>query len=204
MDILIQAVNDTAQNGGSGSGLFAWIPNWLRIAATVLTGGLATYLVKQRVERIKLLRALKSEIRGMNGIETCKDTMNSRDMPSASSADYLKPKEMPPTESIPTLVFEANVDNIGTLKSDEIQKIVQFYTKVLNYKGTISSVRAGEDVPEADQNELWEEIEDLADERNSLFGENWLDDSSTMNSSEADERTSLFRRIWPDDEDSRD
>lgn len=186
MDILIQAANATAQgsssNGGALATLLAWIPNWLPIAATVLTGGLATYMVRQRVERNKLLKALKSEIRGMTGIETCKNTMNSRGKPSASTEDYLKPKEMPPTESIPTLVFEANVGRIGLLKSEEIQKVVQFYTRVLNYKGIISSVRANNDLPEVDQNELWDEIDDLANERNSLFGEDWLGENSTENS----------------------
>ncbi|UTF52787.1 hypothetical protein [Natronosalvus rutilus] len=186
MDLLIQAVNETAgansSNFESLADSIAWIPNWLRIAVTVLSGGLATYLVRQQVERKKLLRALKSEIRGMSGIETCKDTMNARGKPSASTEDYLKPKEMPPTESIPTLVFESNVDNIGLLKPNDIQKIVGFYTKVLNYKGIISSVRSGDSIPEVDQNELWDEIEDLADDRNSLFGEGWLDECSTENS----------------------
>ncbi|WP_152421225.1 hypothetical protein [Natronolimnohabitans innermongolicus] len=189
MDFLIQAANETTQNGGSILGWFSWVPDWLRIAATILTGGLATYIVKQRVERIKLKRALKSEIRGMNGIETCKDTMNSRGKPSASTEDYLKPKEMPPTESIPTLVFESNVNNIGLLKSDDIQKVVQFYTKALNYKGIISSVRADDDIPEVDQNELWDEIEDLANERKSLFGKDWLEDDSVNDYSVDDDAT---------------
>lgn len=175
MSIIAQAANQSVSDGALLSTL-SWIPNWLRIAATVLTGGLITYLVRQLIERRKLKKALKSEIRQMHGINTCKTTMESRKKPSTSSGDYLLAKEVPPPESIPTLVFEKNIGNIGLLKSDEIQNIVEFYTKVLSYKGIISSIRAGEDVPEADQNELWEEIETLARDRETLFDEGWLDD----------------------------
>ncbi|AGB14700.1 hypothetical protein Halru_0046 [Halovivax ruber XH-70] len=38
----------------------------------------------------------------------------------------------------------------------------------------MSSIRAGEDIPDPDQMDLYQSIGDLENRRQSLFGENWI------------------------------
>ncbi|WP_155118224.1 hypothetical protein [Halorubrum sp. T3] len=161
----IQPVTDQPTSG---------FPEWLKIAATVVGSGFGAYILRQWFERVKLRRALKSEIRRMEGLEVCANSMSDRKKPSASVD--IAPKEVPQEGSIPTRVYENNLQRLGLLSPESINKIVEFYSDVLRYKSTISRIRKGEDVPEPDQNALYEDINDVEETRQNLFGKDWLED----------------------------
>jgi hypothetical protein len=61
------------------------------------------------------------------------------------------------------------------LKSDELEKIVRFYTDVLYYKSIMDDIRSGQHVPEPDQNDLYDSISELEERRQALYGDGWLD-----------------------------
>jgi hypothetical protein len=161
----VQPVTDQSTSG---------LPEWLKIAATVVGSGLGAYLLRQWIERVKLKKALKSEIRRMEGLKKCANSMSDREKPSASVD--IAPKEVPQEDSIPTRVYENNLQRLGLLSSGDINKIVEFYSDVLRYKSTISRIRTGEDVPEPDQNALYDNINTVEKKRQNLFGEDWIDD----------------------------
>jgi len=157
-------------SGTSGSSS----PEWFYIAATLFSGGVGAYLVRQLVERIKLTRSLRNEISGMRGLELCSNAMSSRDR--KPSEEPLQPSEIPSPGTIPTQIYESNVARIGLLKSDDMEEIIDFYTEVIYYKSLMEDLRNGNDVPEPDQVEFYDSISDLSNKRKTLFGENWLDD----------------------------
>lgn len=169
----IGTVFNTSENGSTAVSKTG-IPDWLSIAVTLFSGGVGAYLLKQLIERRKLKRGLQSEISYMNGLETCKRSMESRD--HKPSNQELSPNEVPPVGTIPTQIYEQNVGRLGILKSDDIEKIIQFYSQVLYYKAVIADIRGGVEVPDPDQDDLYDSIPDLETKRRNLFGEGWLDD----------------------------
>lgn len=56
------------------------------------------------------------------------------------------------------MIYEENVERLGLLRRKDLKKIVGFYSDVLRYKSIISAVRAGEEIPESDQNDLYDTI----------------------------------------------
>lgn len=151
------------------------VPAWLSIAGTLLSGGIVAYAVRQVWSGHKLKKALKTEIESMKGLENCKNSMNSRRSPPSDNP--LSPSDVPPEGSIPTTIYEANVGQLGLLRRGDLQKIVEFYSDVLRYKSIITAVRSGEDIPEPDQNDLYDSIDSLESRRHSLFGDGWMDSS---------------------------
>lgn len=150
-------------------------PEWLSLAATLLSGGIIAYAVRQFWSGHKLKKALKTEIESMNGLQNCKNSMNSRK--SAPSNKPLTPSDVPPEGSIPTMIYEENVERLGLLRRKDLKKIVGFYSDVLRYKSIISAVRAGEEIPEPDQNDLYDTISKIENRRQSLFGQHWISDN---------------------------
>lgn len=151
------------------------VPAWLSIAGTLLSGGIVAYAVRQVWSGHKLKKALKTEIESMKGLENCKNSMNSRRSPPSDKP--LSPSDVPPEGSIPTTIYEANVGQLGLLRRGDLQKIVEFYSDVLRYKSIITAVRSGEEIPEPDQNDLYDSIGSLESRRHSLFGDGWMDSS---------------------------
>lgn len=147
----------------------------MSVAGTLLSGGLVAYAARQVWSGHKLKKALKTEIESMKGLENCKNSMNSRQSPPSDKP--LSPSDVPPEGSIPTTIYEANVGRLGLLRRGDLQKIVKFYSDVLRYKSTITAVRSGEDIPEPDQDDLYDSIAELESRRQSLFGEEWMDSS---------------------------
>lgn len=115
----------------------------------------------------------------MKGLENCKNSMNSRQ--SAPSDKPLSPSDVPPEGSIPTTIYEANVERLGLLRRSDLQKIVEFYSDVLHYKATITAIRSGEDLPEPDQKDFYNSIASLESRRQSLFGDRWMDSAEDDN-----------------------
>ena len=157
--------------GGTGG---TQLPEWLKIAVTLFSGGVGAYLIRQIVEGHKLKKSLKVEISGMHGLETCKNAMESRDR--KPSNEELGPKEVPSAGSIPTQIYESNVSRLGLIGSDDLENIVEFYSSVLYYKSIMEDIREGKDVPGPDQDDLYESIGDLEEQRQNLFGEGWMND----------------------------
>lgn len=150
------------------------IPPWLPIAATLLSGGLAVYIARQLWERRKLRTALKAEIQSMNGLETCSAALQSRTR--SPSNEPLKPSEVPPSGTIPTMIYESNINRLGLLKSDELADIVEFYSQVLHHKAIIDAIRQDENVPEPDQEDLYDSVTTLEVHRQQLFSDGWMDE----------------------------
>lgn len=109
----------------------------------------------------------------MAGLKTCSGAMASRDR--LPSSEELKPSEIPPIGTIPTVIYESNIGRLGLLKSGELTKLVEFYSKVLHHKAIIDAIRKNEDVPEPDQQDLYKSIQDLEEHRQHLFGDCWMD-----------------------------
>lgn len=159
---------------GQGNGFS--VPEWFQLAVTLFSGGVGAYLVRQFVERIKLKKAIQAEVGGMDGLISCKRALRNREAKPSERA--ITPKEVPSPGTIPTQVYEANIDRIGLLKSEDLGKVVRFYTDVLYYKTIIGDIREGNEVPEPDQNDLYDSIAVLEERRQSLFGDGWLEDDS--------------------------
>jgi len=159
------------------------VPAWISIAATLLGGGILAYAVRQVWSGHKLKKALKAEIQSMKGLKNCKNSMNSRK--SSPSDKPLSPPDVPPAGSIPTTIYESNVDRLGLLCRQDLTDVVGFYSDVLRYKAIITAVRSGEEIPEADQKDLYDSISSLEHRRQSLFGKSWIpeteDDGTTDN-----------------------
>lgn len=151
------------------------IPSWLPVAATLLSGGLAVYVARQLWERHKLRAALKTEIRSMKGLETCSAAMKSRKR--SPSNEPLKPSEVPPSGTIPTMIYESNIGRLGLLKSDNLTDIVEFYSQTLHHKAIIDAIRQDQNVPEPDQEDLYDSITALEQQRQQLFGDAWMEET---------------------------
>lgn len=150
------------------------VPPWISFAATILSGGVIAYIVRQVWTGVKLKRAIKAEVSSMRGLKNCSDSMATRG--SSPSSSDITPSEVPPAGTIPTIIFEANVNRIGVLRWKDLSRLVEFYSDALHYKSIINAIRSGAEVPEADQRDLYNSIGELEDTRQSLFGEGWIED----------------------------
>lgn len=132
---------------------------------------IAAVAIRFLLTRIKLKRAIKSEVYKMNGIERCADAMRERE--NSPTHSELTSKEVPRPESIPTKVYEENIGNVGLLT--DVGDLTSFYTDVIKYKKLIREIRNENDVPQTDQQRLYDNIEEVENKRQKLFGENWIE-----------------------------
>ncbi len=109
----------------------------------------------------------------MNGIKKCADQMDG--ISTDPSSRPLQPDDVPAPNSIPTVVYENNTGQIGLLGSffntKELEEVVEFYSKVMRYKSIIEDVR-NEEVSDADQEDLYDDIEDISLRRNQIIDSN--------------------------------
>lgn len=161
-------------NTSSSKIMISSVPPWISFAATLLSGGVIAYIIRQIWTGIKLKRAIKAEISSMRGLKNCSDSMAARG--SSPSSSDITPSEVPPAGTIPTIIYEANVSRIGVLRWKYLSRVVKFYSDTLHYKSIINAIRSEEEVPEADQRDLYNSIGELEEKRQSLFGKGWLDD----------------------------
>lgn len=96
----------------------------------------------------------------------------------SSSNEPLKPSEVPPSGTIPTIIYESNIGRLGLLKSSELTDIVEFYTQVLHHKAIIDAIRQDQNVPEPDQEDLYDSITTLEHQRQHLFCDDWIDEAN--------------------------
>ncbi|MEZ3144991.1 hypothetical protein [Halobaculum sp. MBLA0143] len=157
---------EAATTGPSGS-----IIDVLTVLATLAAGGIAVY-ARYRLKKYRIEKGIKSEIAQMEGVKRCKSMMEERDR-SPTDTD-LEPSELPPPQSMPTNIYESNTDKIGMMSN--VERVISFYTELLRYKAIIKRVREGEEVPKADQEDLYDRIGSLEDERQGLFGDGWVEE----------------------------
>jgi hypothetical protein len=168
----VQVMNVTA--GSTSSGL----PDSTLIGIAASVGAaLIIYTARQVWERRKLRKALLAEVEQMKGIKKCADRM--REISTDPSSRALQPDDVPAPDSIPTVIYENNAGQVGLLGSffdtEELEKVVKFYSKVLRYRSIIRDVRDGE-ASGADQEDLYDDIREVSNERNQI-----MDSSSFTN-----------------------
>lgn len=158
------AVAVVAQSSSSGSILpdSTVVGVLLSVLSAVLI-----YSVRQVWEKHKLKRALLTEVEQMTGIEACAEHLETVNEPPGRQ---LNPNDMPASGSIPTTVYESSAGKIGLLGSlvrgnSELQNAVEFYSEVLRYKSIMNNISDGNDVPHNDQEDLYDNISDLAENR---------------------------------------
>lgn len=74
------------------------------------------------------------------------------------------------------MIYESNINRLGLLKSDELADIVEFYSQVLHHKAIIDAIRQDENVPEPDQEDLYDSVTTLEVHRQQLFSDGWMDE----------------------------
>jgi hypothetical protein len=147
---------------------------WVLWTGGLVLSGFVVYRLRQRRERKKLLSALKEEVRAMNAIDDCSDYVSGLNKPPPNQR--LNPSDVPSSSSIPTLVYQENIDRLGLLKTEDLNGVVNFYTKVMYTKQLMDKIRGDTEAPIDDHETLVDSIKEIDRERNELFGENWMDD----------------------------
>ncbi|MHC3439524.1 hypothetical protein ACYJ1Y_15890 [Natrialbaceae archaeon A-gly3] len=127
------------------------------------------YAARQSWERTKLRRALLTEVNQMEGIKECADQMARVNEPPGRQ---LRPDDVPAEGTIPTGVYESNTGNIGLLRGiigkDELESVVEFYSKVLRYKSIIREIKKDGFVSNSDQEDLYDSIQSVEEQREQI------------------------------------
>lgn len=152
---------------GSAGDFIAALPNTAVVGVFAsFASAMIVYAARQFWERKKLRRALLTEVEQMEGLEECANQMNRIDPPPRRE---LQPDDVPAGGTIPTVIYESNAGNIGLLKGtlgkDELESVVSFYSKVLRYKSIINDIRADGKTSHADQEDLYDSIDEIASQR---------------------------------------
>ena len=88
---------------------------------------------------------------------------------SRESNEYeVETSDLPPADSIPTVIYQSNASNIGELPSEEVDDIVDYYSALQTQKATIEAIRNEDEVLTADKRDLHQGIPDLNSKRNDL------------------------------------
>jgi hypothetical protein len=140
----------------------------LLIASVIgVVGSFLLYLKRRYDSRKKLKRALATELRGMEQIPEIANNLQS--LSNAPPESRLSASSVPPAETFPTTVYEENASDLGLLSEEDLNEVVEFYSELLQHKGTIEGVRNDpEEVPMPDHQKIVDEFPDLVDKRDSL------------------------------------
>lgn len=148
----------------------ATLPNTAVVGVAVsFASAMAVYAARQSWERQKLRQALLTEVQQMEGLEECSNQINRIDPPPGRQ---IQPDDVPAGGTIPTVIYESNAGKIGLLRGplseDELEPVVRFYSKVLRYKSIINNIRSEGQTSDADQEDLYDSIGDIAEQRNQI------------------------------------
>lgn len=131
---------------------------------------LIVYTARQGWERRKLRKALLTEVEEMKGIQRCANRME--EISKDPSSRTLQPDDVPSPDSIPTIMYENNAGQIGLLgsffRTEVLEEVVEFYSEVARYKSIIADVRK-EEASVADQENLYDNISEIATKRNEII-----------------------------------
>lgn len=101
----------------SGTFLGLFIP-----ASAGVLGSFALYKKRQRDERRRLRKAIKSELEGMEFFKNWPESVG---------------KTVPKYDVLATTLYERNADSLGILSDEENERIVEFYTRAKVVQGII-------------------------------------------------------------------
>jgi len=85
--------------------------------------------------------------------------------------ENVHPSQVPPSASLSTQIYEANVPELKHLQDDLLKEILEFYTKLIKSKRTVDLLnKNGKDgeVDPSDVESLCEDLEELSDKREKL------------------------------------
>jgi len=144
---------------------------FLLIASVIgVFGSYSLYKKRRRDSRVKLKRALATELEQMDQIPVTAD--NLQNLSNEPPESRLTSSSVPPAETFPTTIYEENAKELGSLEEDTLDEVVNFYTKLIQYKGIIQGVRRDhEDVPMPDHEKIADEFPELVDRRESLISQ---------------------------------
>lgn len=161
-----------AQGGSAEFSLLSSAIGLIAGIAVSFVAAVLVYVVRQYWEGEKLRKALVKEVGQMEGIENCADHVEGRDDPSVRP---FRPKDVPAAGSIPTIVYKKSALKLGLLGGllgrHELEDAVDFYSKVMRYKSIIERISSGAEVSDPDQEDLYDSIEELSDDRNKIIEE---------------------------------
>lgn len=152
-------------------GFLAALPNTAVVGVIVsFASAMVVYAARQSWERRKLRRALLTEAQQMEGLEECANQMERISSPPGRQ---IQPDDVPAGGTIPTVIYESNAVKIGLLKGtlgkDELEPVVRFYSKVLRYKSIINDIRNEGQTSDADQEDLYDSVGEVAKQRNQII-----------------------------------
>jgi hypothetical protein len=147
------------------------IPDTAVVGVVVsFASAMIVYAARQSWERRKLRRALLAEVEQMVGLEECSKQMDRIDPPPGRE---IQPDDVPAAGTIPTVIYESNAERVGLLRGalgkDELVPVVRFYSRVLRYKSIIADIHSNGKTSDADQEDLYDHIEDVAEERTHIL-----------------------------------
>jgi len=142
---------------------------FLLIASVIgVPGSYFLYKKRRKDSRLKLKRALASELEQMDQIPVTAE--NLENLSNEPPESRLTASLVPPAETFPTTVYEENAPELGLLEEETLDEVVNFYTKLIQHKGIIQGVRSDpEDVPMPDHEKIADEFPELVDRRKSLI-----------------------------------
>ena len=140
--------------------------------AATLIGSFGVWYLSRLNRRKRLRRAIVAELQKqekiMGRILESLDTDDPIDESRESNEYEVETSDLPPADSIPTVIYQSNASNIGELPSEEVDDIVDYYSALQTQKATIEAIRNEDEVLTADKRDLHQGIPDLNSKRNDL------------------------------------
>lgn len=146
------------------------VGNLFLLLASILGvfGSYFLYTKRRADSRNSLRRALAQELYQLEQINDA--SQNLQNLSNGPPGNRLSSSSVPPSEVFPTTVYEANAANLGLLPDQELEKVVDFYTTLLQHKGIIQGIRDGNrDVPMPDHEKIVDEFPELVEKRETLL-----------------------------------
>lgn len=171
--LLTQNTTDAAASAQNGSGLLSEIGTGaiLGFFATLLSSfGLLYLRRKHRRDRLRRTAIAELKKQDLGRIVESLQTDEASDVDIENSENYpIEPSDLPPADSIPTIIYEANAGNLGTLPEKEVTKIVEYYSSLLVLKSIIRAIRNEDSVLSADKKELYEKLPAMETDKEQLL-----------------------------------
>lgn len=148
------------------------VGNLFLLLASIIgvAGSYRLYRKRRTDSRNKLRRALAYEIWQMDQIDST--AQNLENLTNGPPARELTSSSIPPAETFPTTIYEANAPELGRLPNSELKSVIDFYTSLIQHKGIIRGIRDNNrDVPMPDHEKIVEEFPELGEQRSELIDE---------------------------------
>jgi len=172
LDLLIQFLSSDAIGNAA-----------LLVSAIIGIGGsYKIYMIREARRRERIKNGIKTEIEEMNCLSDLKKNLESSDANPPS--ERIPAGTLPNANELPTMVFDANTDEIARLDQDTASEVISFYSDVKVYKSLISEIKNDEKrvqngsgrtsqyrVPIDKHKELYENRDYIEQKRNELLDE---------------------------------